>query len=187
MRNCSVSFTIRKHSERAIEGPRRMEDATSKATSNTIARGSPRSGLSSLHVQPESSCFVRFAARKRACSGNMLVTSGRSRRGHRRYGCSHHFYRGACSNGAQKRKDLLGGKLLNGLQEAVMEPEVLHCVLEAFTRPSKKEAGMPRAKPNRRKRGHERLKKSWIDLWRLLQTLGIQLHCSMRSVRGRGD
>jgi site-specific DNA recombinase len=53
------------------------------------------------------------------CGGNLVITSGRSRRGHRKYGCSQHFYRGACPNGLQIRKDWLEEKLLAGLQHAV--------------------------------------------------------------------
>ncbi len=68
------------------------------------------------------------------CSGNLVITSGRSRRGHRRYGCSQHFYRGACSNGVQIRKDWLEEKLLGGLQEAVLKPEVVKYAVEQFSR-----------------------------------------------------
>ena len=42
-----------------------MEEATSKASSNTIARGSPRSGLSSPRVQPESSFDLSLRCKRR--------------------------------------------------------------------------------------------------------------------------
>ena len=68
------------------------------------------------------------------CGGNLVITSGRSRRGHRRYGCSQHFYRGACKNGLQIRKDWLEQKLLSGLQEAVLRPEAVKYAVEEFGR-----------------------------------------------------
>ena len=68
------------------------------------------------------------------CGGNLVITSGRSRRGHRRYGCSQHFYRGACPNGVQIRKDWLEKKLLGGLQDAVLKPEVVKYAVEQFSR-----------------------------------------------------
>ena len=66
------------------------------------------------------------------CGGNLVITSGRSRRGYRRYGCSDHFYRGVCPNGLQIRKDLLEEKLVSGLRDAVLQPEVVKYAIEAF-------------------------------------------------------
>jgi DNA invertase Pin-like site-specific DNA recombinase len=68
------------------------------------------------------------------CGGNLVITSGRSRRGHRRYGCSQHFYRGVCPNGVQIRKDWLEEKLLGGLQDSVLKPEVVKYAVEEFSR-----------------------------------------------------
>ncbi len=68
------------------------------------------------------------------CSGNLVITSGRSRRGHRRYGCSQHFYRGTCPNGVQIRKDWLEERLLAGLQRAVLQPEAVRYAVEEFCR-----------------------------------------------------
>jgi site-specific DNA recombinase len=68
------------------------------------------------------------------CGGNLVITSGRSRRGHRRYGCSQHFYRGTCQNGLQIRKDWLEEKLLGGLQDAVLNPEVVKYAVEQVSR-----------------------------------------------------
>jgi site-specific DNA recombinase len=75
------------------------------------------------------------------CGGNLVITSGRSRRGHRRYGCSHHFYRGTCANGLQIRKDWLEEKLLAGLQQAVLQPEAVSYAVEEFCRQLKEAAG----------------------------------------------
>jgi site-specific DNA recombinase len=68
------------------------------------------------------------------CGGNLVITSGRSRRGHRRYGCSQHFYRGVCPNGVQIRKDLLEENLLGGLKDSVLKPEVVKYAVEEFSR-----------------------------------------------------
>lgn len=75
------------------------------------------------------------------CGGNLVITSGRSRRGHRRYGCSQHFYRGTCSNGLQIRKDLLEAKLLEGLQQAVLRPEAVSYAVAEFCRQLKEADG----------------------------------------------
>jgi site-specific DNA recombinase len=68
------------------------------------------------------------------CGGNLVITSGRSRRGHRRYGCSQHFYRGVCANHLQVRQDWLEEKLLSGLQQAVLQPEAVNYAMEEFCR-----------------------------------------------------
>jgi site-specific DNA recombinase len=68
------------------------------------------------------------------CGGNLVIISGRSRRGHRRYGCSQHFYRGTCPNGLQIRKDWLEEKLLAGLQLAVLQPKAVAYAVEEFCR-----------------------------------------------------
>jgi len=75
------------------------------------------------------------------CGGNLVITSGRSRRGHRRYGCSHHFYRGTCTNGLQIRKDWLEAKLLAGLQHAVLQPDAVRYAVEEFCRQLKEAEG----------------------------------------------
>ena len=75
------------------------------------------------------------------CGGNLVITSGRSRRGHRRYGCSQHFYRGTCPNGLQVRKDLLEAKLLEGLQHAVLQPEAVKHAIAEFCRQLKEADG----------------------------------------------
>ena len=90
------------------------------------------------------------------CGGNLVITSGRSRRGHRRYGCSQHFYRGTCPNGLQIRKDWLEEKLLAGLQHAVLQPEAVRYAVEEFCRQLKEAEGnlsreMERATEQRRK------------------------------------
>jgi len=64
------------------------------------------------------------------CGGNFVITSGRSRYGHRRYGCSNHFNRGTCTNNQQIRKDELEERLLDGLQQAVTENTAIEYVVE---------------------------------------------------------
>jgi site-specific DNA recombinase len=68
------------------------------------------------------------------CDGNLVITSGRSKRGHRRYGCSNHFYRGVCSNGLQVRKETLEDELLSGLQKAVLTQDAIEYAVSAFKR-----------------------------------------------------
>jgi site-specific DNA recombinase len=75
------------------------------------------------------------------CGGNLVITSGRSRRGYRRYGCSQHFYRGTCHNGLQIRKDWLEEKLLAGLQHAVLQPEAVSYAVAEFCRQLKEADG----------------------------------------------
>ncbi len=75
------------------------------------------------------------------CGGNLVITSGRSRRGYRRYGCSQHFYRGTCANGLQIRKDWLEEKLLARLQHAVLQPESVSYAVAEFCRELKEADG----------------------------------------------
>jgi site-specific DNA recombinase len=91
-----------------------------------------RSGL--LNRSASSRYLFSGIVKCAVCGGNLVITSGRSRRGHRRYGCSHHFYRGACPNGVQIRKEWLEGKLLSGLQEAVLAPAVVEYAVAQVAR-----------------------------------------------------
>jgi site-specific DNA recombinase len=69
-----------------------------------------------------------------AYGGNLVITTGGSHYGHRRYGCSNHFYRGTYANGQQIRKDEMEERLLNGLQKAVTENTALKHVVEEAVR-----------------------------------------------------
>jgi site-specific DNA recombinase len=68
------------------------------------------------------------------CKGSLVITSGRSKRGFKRYGCSNHFYRGVCPNGLQVRKEILENILLAGLQQAVLIPDVIEYAVTEFNR-----------------------------------------------------
>ncbi len=69
-----------------------------------------------------------------ACGANMVIITGRGKKGHRSYGCPQNFYRGACKNNLKERQDLLETKLLAGLQAAVFQPEAIEYVLAEFQR-----------------------------------------------------
>ena len=67
------------------------------------------------------------------CGGKLTIVSGRGKRGHAaRYGCPRHRYRGTCANEMTEPQDRLESRLLEGLQHAVLEPEVLDYALEKF-------------------------------------------------------
>jgi site-specific DNA recombinase len=53
---------------------------------------------------------------------------------YRKYGCSQHFYRGACPNSLLERQDWLEKRLLSELQEEVLKPEAIEYVLAGFGR-----------------------------------------------------
>jgi site-specific DNA recombinase len=65
------------------------------------------------------------------CGGNLVIVTGRKRR-HAMYGCPQHWYRGACPNGLRLRQSELEPQLLSQLQKAVLQPEVIHYMLEQF-------------------------------------------------------
>jgi site-specific DNA recombinase len=91
-----------------------------------------RSGL--LNRTASSRYLLSGIVKCDVCGGNLVITSGRSRRGHRRYGCSQHFYRGTCPNRLQIRKDYLEEKLLSELQHAVLESEAVSYAVKEFCR-----------------------------------------------------
>src|SRR5208282_6083043 len=109
------------------------------AWTKTIYGQHKRSGL--LNRTASSPYLLSGIVKCAVCGGNLVITSGRSRRGHRRYGCSHHFYRGTCANGVQIRKDWLEEKLLAGLQHAVLQPEAVKYAVEEFCRRLKEAEG----------------------------------------------
>jgi site-specific DNA recombinase len=91
------------------------------AWTKKIYRQQTRSGL--LNRTASSHYLLSGIVKCDVCGGSLVITSGRSRRGHRRYGCSQHFYRGTCANAVQIRKDWLEEKLLAGLQDAVLQSD----------------------------------------------------------------
>src|SRR5712692_586872 len=68
------------------------------------------------------------------CGANLVIVTGRSRRGHPKYGCSQHFYRGACTNDLQEGQEWLEKRLLAELQSAVLRPEAVAYAVEEFGR-----------------------------------------------------
>ena len=66
------------------------------------------------------------------CGGRLRVVCGHGKRRHPRYGCPRHFERGTCSNGLRERQDRLEARLLEGLQKAVLQPEVIDYALSQF-------------------------------------------------------
>jgi site-specific DNA recombinase len=94
-----------------------------------------RQGRDGLFNRSASSKYLFSGVIKCAvCGGNLVITSGRSRRGHRRYGCSNHFYRGTCRNGLQIRREWLEERLLRGLRDAVLQPEAVKYAVEEVRR-----------------------------------------------------
>lgn len=67
------------------------------------------------------------------CGGNLVIVTRNGPGGqYRKYGCSQHFYRGACSNNLLERQDWLEERLLKELQEEVLKPEAIEYVIQAF-------------------------------------------------------
>ena len=69
------------------------------------------------------------------CGGNLVIVTRNGPGGqYRKYGCSQHFYRGACPNNLLERQDSLEQRLLRELQEEVLKPEAIEYVIQAFGR-----------------------------------------------------
>src|SRR5258708_2413650 len=69
------------------------------------------------------------------CGGNLVIVTGNKGPGqYRKYGCSQHFYRGACSNNLLERQDWLEKRLLAELQGDVLKPEAIEYVIGEFGR-----------------------------------------------------
>jgi site-specific DNA recombinase len=88
-----------------------------------------RQGL--LNRSASSGHLLRGFVKCGPCGGNLVIVTGRKRR-HAMYGCPQHWYRGACSNGLRLRQSELEPQLLSQLQKAVLQPEVIHYMLEQF-------------------------------------------------------
>ena len=69
-----------------------------------------------------------------SCGGNLTIVSGSGKRNLPRYGCPRHFNRGTCTNSLTERQDRLESSLLEGLQQAVLQPDVADYVLAQFGR-----------------------------------------------------
>ena len=100
------------------------------AWTKKVYGGQERDGL--LNRTASSRYLLSGLLKCATCGGNLVITSGRSRRGHRRYGCSQHFYRGTCTNGLQVRKDWVEERVLGKLQAAVLQPEAIEYAVSEF-------------------------------------------------------
>ena len=66
------------------------------------------------------------------CGGNITLVSGAGKHSHAKYGCPMHHSRGTCPNRITIRRETLESQLLEGLQAAVLRPEVVTYALEQF-------------------------------------------------------
>ncbi|HEY2466762.1 MAG TPA: recombinase family protein [Terracidiphilus sp.] len=67
------------------------------------------------------------------CRGNLIIITGYDSSGHHpRYGCSQHFNRGACPNSLTVRRDWLEGRMLDELQNYVLQRDAVEYVLNQF-------------------------------------------------------
>ena len=66
------------------------------------------------------------------CGGNITLVSGAGKHSHAKYGCPMHHSRGTCTNGVTIRRETLEAELIEGLQNAVLRPEVVEYTLEQF-------------------------------------------------------
>lgn len=64
------------------------------------------------------------------CGANMNIISGKGKRAYAKYGCPMHHLRNTCSNDLTERSDVLESRLLQGLQEAVLQPEVVEYTIK---------------------------------------------------------
>jgi DNA invertase Pin-like site-specific DNA recombinase len=96
-----------------------------------FSRG-PRAGL--YHRAASSPHLLTGYLKCGLCGANLVIVTGRGKRGHQTYGCPQNFYRGACSNKLKERADWLEDRLLSQLQNAVLRPEVVEYALQEFER-----------------------------------------------------
>jgi len=62
----------------------------------------------------------------------MIIVSGNGKRGHVKYGCPSHRYRGVCANNVLIRRDRLEDQLLDGLTNRVLSPAAVDFALKHF-------------------------------------------------------
>jgi site-specific DNA recombinase len=66
------------------------------------------------------------------CGGNLAIVAGGRKQQYRKYGCSQHWYRGACSNNLLERQEWLEKRLLADLQTEVLRPEAVDYTIAQF-------------------------------------------------------
>ena len=66
------------------------------------------------------------------CGGNLAIVAGGGKEQYRKYGCSQHWYRGACSNNLLERQIWLEKRLLADLQTEILKPEALEYTIAQF-------------------------------------------------------
>jgi site-specific DNA recombinase len=66
------------------------------------------------------------------CGGNLVIVAGGRKDQYRKYGCSQHWYRGACSNNLLERQEWLEKRLLEDLQTEVLRPEAVDYTIAQF-------------------------------------------------------
>ena len=68
------------------------------------------------------------------CGANLIIVTGRGRRGRPHYGCGQNFLRGACPNNLKERQDTLEGALFRELEARVMKSDAVEYALVEFER-----------------------------------------------------
>ena len=68
------------------------------------------------------------------CGANLAIVTGRGPGRKSKYGCPQNFYRGACPNDLKENQERIEERLLAGLQNRVLTPEVIDFALEEFGR-----------------------------------------------------
>ena len=66
------------------------------------------------------------------CGGNLAIVAGGGKDQYRKYGCSQHWYRGACSNNLLERQVWLERRLLADLQSEILKPEAIEYTIAQF-------------------------------------------------------
>src|SRR5271163_2545412 len=66
------------------------------------------------------------------CGGRLAIITGSRKKDHPRWGCPRNYSRGTRSNNLRERNDRVETQLLEGLQEAVLQPEALEYALAKF-------------------------------------------------------
>ncbi len=66
------------------------------------------------------------------CGGRLAIITGSRKHDHPRWGCPRNYSRGTCANSLRERNDRIEPRLLEGLQEAVLQPEALEYALAKF-------------------------------------------------------
>ena len=66
------------------------------------------------------------------CGASMNIVSGAGKRAYSKYGCPMHHMRGTCQNDLTERSEILEGRLLDALQEAVLQSDVVDYAIKKF-------------------------------------------------------